>query len=152
MKVGRKKYKARSGFHFSDKDAQIIGERIEYLMKQSGNGVTPKDMVDDARDKSSPLHKFFEWDNTKAGEKWRLNQAGTLYRGVTEVIVHKGEKKEVRSFFNVENAESKKVYVTYEKVIKEPDCMEQLIRKVRLSTKNFLDLLELLEGEYNKRK
>lgn len=40
--------------------------------------LTRRDVVDAARPPESPLHKHFEWDDTKAAEQWRLDQAGKL--------------------------------------------------------------------------
>jgi hypothetical protein len=36
--------------------------------------------VEAARAEDSPLHSRFEWDDTQAADKWRLEQAGQLLR------------------------------------------------------------------------
>ena len=38
----------------------------------------PQAVVDAARPESSPLHKRFEWDDSVAGEKYRIEQARRL--------------------------------------------------------------------------
>ena len=48
--------------------------------------LTPEQVVEAARDPASPLHEEFEWDDTEAGHKWRLNQARTLIRSVRVTI------------------------------------------------------------------
>lgn len=55
---------------------------------QTQNGVlTAQSVVDAARDPAHPLHDQFDWDDAKAGEKHRLNQARQLIRSV-RLVVH----------------------------------------------------------------
>lgn len=42
--------------------------------------ITPKTILDFARDENSELHKCFEWDNDSAAEKYRTIQAGNVIR------------------------------------------------------------------------
>lgn len=44
--------------------------------------LTPGEVVTAARDPESPLHDMFEWDDGKAAESWRLEQARGLIRSV----------------------------------------------------------------------
>lgn len=59
-------------------------------------------MVDDAKNTGSPLHQFFEWDDSKAAHEHRMQQAGKLIRGVVvKKIDSTPIKKNVRAFLNV---------------------------------------------------
>lgn len=54
--------------------------------------LTPRAVVEAARDPNSPMHACFEWDDSVAGDKWRIEQARRLIRTVRivyeeEVIV-----------------------------------------------------------------
>ena len=44
--------------------------------------LTAHAVVDAARDAKSPLHGYFEWDDSKAAEQYRLDQARVLIRTV----------------------------------------------------------------------
>jgi ribosomal protein L12E/L44/L45/RPP1/RPP2 len=46
----------------------------------------PAALVKDAREAGSPLHDDFEWDNTKAAEGYRLDQARSLIRQVRVIV------------------------------------------------------------------
>jgi hypothetical protein len=72
-------------------DAKAVGEHLEFLRQQSKGELTPKDVVDDARNPNSPLHSFFEWDDGEAAEQYRLQQARGLIRAVVAVYV--GDEK-----------------------------------------------------------
>jgi len=51
----------------------------------------PADVVNAARSPSSPLHPYFDWDDSSAAEKYRLDQARALIRSVqTEVRITSG--------------------------------------------------------------
>ncbi len=52
-------------------------------IRDERGSLTPALVVDTARDPEHPLHSRFEWDDTTAAEKWRLEQAGQLLRIVT---------------------------------------------------------------------
>lgn len=58
-----------------------IAAEIARIAGKSGE-ITPERVVEAARDKKSPLHDCFEWDDAKAGHAWRIAQARVLLRGV----------------------------------------------------------------------
>lgn len=67
------------------KDPKEVGDHLAFLRKHHKGELTPKDVVDDARNRNSPLHPFFEWDNTAAAEAYRLSQARGLIRSVVAI-------------------------------------------------------------------
>lgn len=60
-------------------------EELERLEQFHGR-LVPHVIVDAARSPTSALHSFFEWNDSKAAEKYRLIQAGMLVRHVQVVI------------------------------------------------------------------
>jgi hypothetical protein len=52
--------------------------------------LTPERIVEEARQPSSPLHSYFEWDDKIAAERHRLNQARILLRTIVIVPVVAG--------------------------------------------------------------
>lgn len=85
-----------AGFEFSEgarfqpgavKDAKAVGEHLELLRKQCKGELTPEDVLEDAKHDNSPLHSFFEWDDTAAAHAHRLAQARGLIRAVVAVYV-----------------------------------------------------------------
>lgn len=91
-------YRAKLGSHICDEDARIIGPEIERLSAE-GKSSAPS-IVYEAEDNESPLHSYFEWDNSAAGRKYREYQARTLVRSITVTVVNKeGEKLNTASAF-----------------------------------------------------
>ena len=73
-------------------------EVLKMIAERDGGLLRPKAVVDEARDVASPLHPAFEWDDSIAGEKYRLEQAQRLIRGF-KIVQHDGEKKFERPVF-----------------------------------------------------
>jgi hypothetical protein len=55
---------------------------VDRLAKLAGDGrLTPDQVVKDARKETSPLHGEFEWDDSVAAHKYRIEQARDLIAG-----------------------------------------------------------------------
>lgn len=73
-------------------------------VREEHGTLTPRLLVDIARDPEHPLHHRFEWDDSKAAEKWRLEQAGQLLR-VTYAPLP-GKPRDMRAFMAVRGDDS----------------------------------------------
>ena len=62
-------------------------------------------VVDVARHPDHPLHSRFEWDDTVAAEKWRLEQAGQLLR-VVKMPADPSRPADLRAFVAVKGKDS----------------------------------------------
>lgn len=85
-----------AGFEFAEgarfqtgasKDAKAVGQHLEMLRKKCKGELTPEDVLSDAKHNNSPLHSFFEWDDTAAAQQHRLQQARGLIRAVVAIYV-----------------------------------------------------------------
>lgn len=63
---------------------KVVVQRIVSLEKEGK--LTPQEVERDARPKNSPLHRYFEWNDSKAGLLYRLDQARDLISNVRAVI------------------------------------------------------------------
>ena len=97
MRIGGYEFAEGARFQPGAKgDAKVIGEHLEFLRKQALGELTPEDVLADARNPNSPLHPFFEWDDSAAAEQYRLKQARGLIRSVVAVYVSE-ERPAVRT-------------------------------------------------------
>lgn len=63
---------------------------------------TARDVLDSARDPASVLHRYFEWDDGEAAEKFRLIQAhGLIRRARVTIVQASGETSSVRAFVSL---------------------------------------------------
>ena len=147
----KKKYKARKGAKFNSKEAQVIGETIESLKDDKGH-ITSKSVVEEARNKSSSIHKFFEWDNNKAAEEFRLQQARDLVNHVVEIVIIQGECIEQKSFFSVTVKNLGKVYVTLKDAVENKDYRKQLLSNAIATLENLTITMKMFrEQDYPKK-
>lgn len=66
---------------------RALEARLEKIRLQNGGVLTPDAVVKDAKNRNSPLHEHFEWDDTKAAYQYRLDQARELIRKVRVEVV-----------------------------------------------------------------
>lgn len=89
-------------------DAQKAGEYLEEVNTEYG-GITPEVLVEKGKEKDNILHNYFEWNNEKAGEKYRLIQASTLIANITvKYIADDKEEKQTRAFVHVSYSKDEK--------------------------------------------
>ena len=142
MKV--KKFKARTGSPFKQKDAQKVGEELEKI--KSKENLTPVSVVERAKNKKSILHKLFEWDDSEAAEQYRLQQARKIVSHVVEVVVIRGNEVEEKAYFNVVAKDEGNVYVSLTEAIKVPSYKRQLLKEMETHMENLLRLIKLFSS------
>lgn len=113
----------------SDLRTQLTG-----IYQQHGE-LTPQIVVDEARPKGAPLHDRFEWDDSVAGEKYRLVQAAQIIRAVRIEYVAPGseEKKFIRAFSSLHEASedgTDQGYAPTEEVLENPLTRKILLRNM----------------------
>jgi len=93
----------RDGFRLPQQvDAATVAERLLMLHEQHGN-LTPEQVLADAKKKGSPLHTFFEWDDSTAAHEYRKWQARHLLGSIMVTVERSdGEPVNVRRFLHVE--------------------------------------------------
>lgn len=140
----KKKFKAREGCPFSRKDVQKIGEELEDI-KQKGN-LTPDRIVDRAKNSKSILHQYFDWDDTEAAEKWRLQQARQITNHIIEVVSIRGEEVEERAYFSVTAKNDEVSYVSLSEAITTPSYKKQLLKDMETTLENLLRIIKLFSS------
>lgn len=158
MEIFGYKYKSEIAEQSYKIDANDVGRYFEELHAEYGE-ITPKMIVEYARDENSLLHSIFEWNDSVAGEKWRLKQASQLLRNISYVryetpierrvepiVLHKGDIESVedenknksteivyrRAFSNVSMSENERAaYHPTEIVLQNDYAFEMLLEKAK---------------------
>lgn len=153
-KKALQRFAAVFGSKLRDEDAEIIGERLIEIEQANGE-ITPRLIVEDARPSGSVLHKYFEWNDTKAAEQHRLSQARQLVRSVRIVFQLPNEKKprETRAFVSVINREERRTYMESVKVLQDAELRQQIFDRLDAEFESLvrkydglLDTLELYDA------
>ena len=154
-------------------DAQDAGQFIEQLSEKNGGKITSKQLVDASRDECYELHACYEWDNSKAAEKYRLKQAGKVFQNLKVVSVDREvirrdvkvtiispktadlevSTKEtdestpvpIRAYLNMDVG-GKKAYMQTEKVLSDTELRENALETVKADIRNFINKYRGLAG------
>jgi len=116
---------------------KVSKEVIEELQRiGAAEGLKASNVVKSARSKSSPLHAQFEWDDTKAGHEYRLQQARGLIRIAVPCINGKSDPwVHVPAMASKNNHEREGTYYPMSVVVANEDwfarAMHELVGKVR---------------------
>lgn len=117
--------------------------RTEELRKKLRREVTPRDVLRDARSTSSPYNKFFCWDDTKAAEAHRVNQARQLLQHLKLIYTDdEGNEVPVRRYVRVmlstpADKELRSGYVPRQKVLKTDYLRIQVVESARQLLESF---------------
>lgn len=113
-----------------------LAEAIEELMAKGS--CTPHALVDVARDPASPLHKYFEWDDAKAAEQYRITQARYYMRSINiEYVTEECGIIEMRAFVPTYVDGQGNIWKPAIEVAATEDGMEQLLRAARRELRAF---------------
>ena len=118
-----KLYKARKTSSYSNKDAQIIGKFIEVNFP-NGN-LTPLDLLKSAKPIKSSIHKYFEWDDTKAAHKWRLEQA----REIISILYIEVNDIETRAYESIYIENEGREYKNINSILDSSKLLDQVLDK-----------------------
>lgn len=90
--------------------------------------LTASVVVEAATPESSPLHRHFTWDDSQAGNAWRLSEARQIIRRVRVVLLDKPAPP-VRAFVNIQEGGSRR-YADVFTVLNDQELRDQ--HRVRL--------------------
>lgn len=127
-------------------DAQAVASEIAAISENA----TPAQILDKARDSSTELHKCFEWDDSAAAEKYRLDQARHIVRHLVIRETVREDKPPIRFFFKPEGGEGYKQSTII--VRNEDEYQRQLAQMFREAkswmqrAKRFAELEEIVEA------
>ena len=122
-------------------DAEVVGNELQELAEE--NNLSPESVLEKARDENSPLHNLFEWDDSVAAEKYRLNQARQIIQQIVIVKDHpNAESRMIRSF--VTTSKNDGSYQLISAVVQDTDKYEVLLRRARLELQAFKEKYQTL--------
>ena len=111
-------------------DVQELGEELHNIPNK-----TPKTVLQYAIEhEDSVLYKQFEWDDSKAGEKYRKTQARQI---LNHIIIRQIEEEEinVRAFESIhveeEDVEEARLYVNTVEALRDDDQRQLILNEVK---------------------
>lgn len=114
-----------SGGDDSPPPAPAVVDAINALARRGR--LTPEDVLAAARDKSSPLHDSFEWDDDAAAHAYRLDQARGLIRRVRVFVTVADKVLCVPRYTRDPAAGQDQGYVSHEQLRSEPQTAQAMV-------------------------
>ena len=108
---------------------QVIVE-IERIRQSSGGTLNPVVVVREARRKSSVLHDYFEWDDSRAAYEFRLEQARKLIRVCIREIPECPDEP-VRAYVSLQDDRGRNGYRSITDVMSDDRLREKLLAEAR---------------------
>ena len=120
-----------------------IQEEIEYLRYTNNGSVSPKAMVEYARDPGTLLHAKFEWDDEKASDEYRIWQARQVLRVMVNVEQGRKGPIEVRTYVSMSDDRREGLgYRLLVDVLQDEGQREKLLQQARKD-------MQLFRAKYN---
>lgn len=136
----QEKFSWKAGTQFPV-NPKVAADTIKNLQHRLGRDIiTAKELLDESRDPNAPLHSCFEWDDSVAAEKYRLEQARKLIASVeVRYVDDKKQTSPVRCFVNVQSVAPKREghFAFIETVLQNPDYRKQMLSNALIDLRNF---------------
>jgi hypothetical protein len=126
-----------------------------HAIVEANNGVlNPRAVLERARDTASPLHEYFEWDDTEAAEAYRLAQVGALIRHVRFTVVRADPITRAINVTTTRGYQSRPTmrqraggYESIDAILGDPlkraDLLGQVVRELAAYRRRYAELSEL---------
>jgi len=133
--MNKKVYGVRKGAPFKKGDAQAIGEFIDGIDVKSSKKILARIK----KNKRHIIHGLIEWDDTIAGEEFRLQQVRNIVNHVTIEIKEIGDGLPVRAFFSVNKPDNgdTTVYVDLNQTFSDDYYRSQVISRAKGELSNW---------------
>jgi hypothetical protein len=105
---------------------KILKIVLPELIERYGEGFTTEQVLEYATPKRSPLHRFLEWDDKKAGNSYRLWQCRKL---ISLMILNEVEGERAVISFKL-NEETKRGYWTVETIMTDKDLKKAALHQL----------------------
>ena len=126
------------------KDERILLTKIAL---QNGGVLKVEDVLIEARDESSPLHKHFEWDDSEAAEQYRRQQARALIQKCKITLID-SQPVEIRAFVSLPtDRENGGGYRLTSEVMGDERMKAELLRDIQLTIARWTQKLHLLDQD-----
>ena len=120
-----------------------VAQELDRVCAANGGVLRCADVVAEAESDASPLHNYFQWDDSKAAHAYRLWQARELIVSVTVQL--KGAKRRAQVFVSLKTDRGDGGYRRLVEVLQDSEMRAQLLTDA-------LEDLRLFEAKYRRLK
>lgn len=108
---------------------RLISRELKKIRARTG-AITADAVLEVARDPAHPLHRFFDWDDAAAAEKYRRQQATQMIARVTVVVGVNGESRSMRAYLGVDR-DSQRQYLPAVEALSNDELRAQILAEMK---------------------
>jgi ParB-like chromosome segregation protein Spo0J len=139
--------KARQAFKLKEKEMEQERKLLTKMALQNGGVLKVEDVLQEAQDEGSILHRHFEWDDTEAAVQYRKQQARTLIARCRITLVET-EPVQIRAFVSLPtDREAGGGYRLTSEVVSDAALKAELLRDIQLTIVRWTQKMHLLDGD-----
>lgn len=121
-------------------DANVAGKMCEQL--EQTVGLTAKTLLDANRPENAPLHDEFEWNDSKAAEQYREQQARHIINCLC-IAPESNDEQPVRAFFTIAQPRYESLSVLLSTQEKTDSLLDMALRELRSFQNKYSTLKKL---------
>lgn len=124
-----------------------IAKELQRIARLNGGLLQPEAVVDAARNKTSPLHSRFEWNDGKAADAYRLWQARQLIRVSVTMIGGDEDQEPERAWVSLKSDryEERGGYRSLVSVLSDEEMRAQLLHQAQEDMEGFREKYKRLQ-------
>lgn len=117
-----------------DADPQVIGLALEKIAEANQGQLKAEAVVEAAKNRKHPLHRHFEWNDAKAANAYRLDQARMIIRCVS---IEEDEESEAVSAFHSVSDRGGRSYRHHSEVLESPRLQKLILEAAKRDLVSF---------------
>jgi len=138
---------ARQAFKSKEIEMEMERKYLTQVAKQNGGMLLVDQVIELARDENNVLHKHFTWDDSKAADAFRKQEARALIQRCRIKLVEH-EATEVRAFVSLPtDRENGGGYRLTTRVMGDDGMKDELLRDIKLTIQRWNKKLHLLDQD-----
>lgn len=120
-------------------DANVVGAVVEQIEDKNGS-VTKENFLEFSRPKKSPTHCLFEWDDSIAAEKYRLNQSKSIITHLRITYVNNSnEESKVTAYVKTTPKGEKTQYKSIMIALANDESREVVLDRIKRELDSFIE-------------
>lgn len=127
----------------------LIAARLRRIADDNGGRLTADAVVADAKSADSPLHDQFEWDDSIAADRYRIEQARTLIRSVRIEITVQERTIGTVAYVRDPDADRTQGYTGVTELRDDPDRAQRALHREIESAGALLERVESLAAAFD---
>jgi hypothetical protein len=128
--------------------AGVAGHELERIRSESNGQLHASTVVEESRAEDAPLHPVFEWDDGKAADEYRKNQARQLISSIRVVYESPDASRQSRMYVNVTTGGGRH-YMPSIEAMADDELREQVLNRLLKMLNHYDTDLRELKGLRN---